>query len=632
MSDVFELILQNAIVTSFLILGILVLKFFIRKMPKKFTYILWLIVLLKLYIPFTYNINFETDTLSNTYYTPSNVAENIVTNLDNVYNYSDNIIVQSQEMQNSISTLTSLPIKQFASKAWILGVLLFTIYTIGSYVLFKNKIKYATLAEENIFESDRIDTAFLLGIIKPKIYIPIGLNDDEKKHIVLHEQSHQRRHDYIVKPLFYFACVLYWFNPIVWLSYFLMTKNMEMSCDELATKEYNLENKKSYSITLLNINDKYSFAFPLGFSERNIKSRVKNVLSFKKKSPILLSIVLIVSICILLLCMFNINNSNTPFNIVRSLKDTTVENLTEFAKIENNNYVLSMTVGNVSNKSDKMFFVDFLEKTNKGYAWNGGGGHIDRDLDASSENSSDFLISLQFLNNKQISRPIIFGIVPDDEIEEIIIDVDSKQYKAEILETSYERFYYYIFDNDLTVKEYISVYITDKIKQKHSINVTNSNELNEINSGHQIYLYDTTPEIANVDENIDKTTYIYPINGPITSAFGNRINPITDEKKFHSGIDIGAFEGDDIVSIGDGLVEFVGFDDEYGNYVIVSYGNSLSALYAQCSEILIKKDDKVFKNDIIAKVGSTGNANGPHLHFEIRIDNEPVNPMEYLKN
>lgn len=630
MSDVFELILQNAIVTSFLILGIIVLKFFIRKLPKKFTYILWLIVLLKLCFPFTYSINFETDTLINTYYTPSNMAENIVTNLDNVYNYTDNIIVQSQEMQNSTSTLTSLTIKQFASKAWIIGVLLFAIYTIVSYVLFKNNIKYATLVEDNIYESDRIDTAFLLGIIKPKIYIPIGLNQDEKKHIVLHEQSHQKRYDYIVKPLFYFACVLYWFNPIVWLSYFLMTKNMEMSCDELATKEYNLENKKSYSVTLLNINRKYSFAFPLGFSESNIKSRVKNILEFKKKSPILLSIVLIVSICILLLCMFNINNSDTPFDIVRSLKDTTVENLTEFAERGNNNYVLSMTVGNVSNKSDKMFFVDFLEKTNKGYVWSGGGGHIDKDLGASSEISSDFLISLQFLNNEQIPSPIIFGIVPDDEIEEIIINVDSKQYKAEILETSYERFYYYVFDNDLTVKEYISVHITDRIKQKHSINVTDSNKLNEINSGHQIYLYDTTPEI--VDENIDKNTYIYPMNGTITSAFGYRINPITNEENFHSGIDIGACESDDIVSIGDGLVEFVGVDDEYGNYVIVSYGNSLSALYAQCSEILIKKDDIVFKNDIIAKVGSTGNANGPHLHFEIRVDNEPVNPMIYLEN
>lgn len=122
-----------------------------------------------------------------------------------------------------------------------------------------------------------------------------------------------------------------------------------------------------------------------------------------------------------------------------------------------------------------------------------------------------------------------------------------------------------------------------------------------------------------------------PLVGTLTSGFGNRNDPFTSKQKLHKGIDIAAPKDSDIVAVADGVVSFVGFDENgFGNYLTIAHNDNIKSLYGHCNEILVKSGDEISKGQIIAKVGNTGMSTGDHLHFEIRIDGTPVNPTYFI--
>jgi len=125
-------------------------------------------------------------------------------------------------------------------------------------------------------------------------------------------------------------------------------------------------------------------------------------------------------------------------------------------------------------------------------------------------------------------------------------------------------------------------------------------------------------------------TMIWPVQGRITSDYGWRMHPILNENRFHTGLDIGASEGKDIRAAADGTVILAGFVQGYGLTTIISHGNKTTTLYGHASKLLTQAGDKVKQNQVIAKVGSTGVSSGPHLHFEIRVNGDPVNPWGWL--
>ncbi len=124
--------------------------------------------------------------------------------------------------------------------------------------------------------------------------------------------------------------------------------------------------------------------------------------------------------------------------------------------------------------------------------------------------------------------------------------------------------------------------------------------------------------------------FIWPVNGTVTSYFGWRIHPILKVKKFHTGIDIAASYGTDIKASAGGKIIFAGWLGGYGNTVIIDHGGGYSSLYAHASAIIVSEDEEVSQGQVIARVGSTGYSTGPHLHFEVRVNGEPQNPLNYL--
>jgi hypothetical protein len=160
------------------------------------------------------------------------------------------------------------------------------IYSMASYVMLKKKIRTARLVSHNVLECENIQSPFVLGILKPQIYMPSGLSGNERTYILKHEQVHIKRFDYVVKPFAFLVLCIHWFNPFVCVGFILMSRDMEMSCDERVIKELGSGIKREYSNSLLAMAVKGSLisGSPLAFGESNVKNRIKNVLNYKKPS------------------------------------------------------------------------------------------------------------------------------------------------------------------------------------------------------------------------------------------------------------------------------------------------------------------------------------------------------------
>lgn len=171
---------------------------------------------------------------------------------------------------------------------WLCGLLGLILYNIAGYIGLKRKVYDATRSDGNIYETDRISTAFVLGFVRPRIIIPVSLGRGQRDYILKHEQVHISRYDYLIKPIAYLVLAVHWFNPVVWVSYYLMAKDMEMSCDEAVLRQEEADIRQAYSMTLVHLYTCGSgLLSPLAFGEGsigNMKARVKNVLNFRKTS------------------------------------------------------------------------------------------------------------------------------------------------------------------------------------------------------------------------------------------------------------------------------------------------------------------------------------------------------------
>lgn len=164
---------------------------------------------------------------------------------------------------------------------WLAGVLVFFLYFVVSYMHIKYKVRFAVLLKENIYECGEISSPFVMGILKPRIYLPHPMDKEEQEYVICHEKCHIRRRDYLVKLLAFGLLGIYWFHPFMWLAYMFMCRDMEMSCDELAVERLGMDTKQAYSTTLLNFASQRRMPGNLlGFGESYAGERIKNVLKF----------------------------------------------------------------------------------------------------------------------------------------------------------------------------------------------------------------------------------------------------------------------------------------------------------------------------------------------------------------
>ncbi|MDD6034748.1 MAG: M56 family metallopeptidase [Lachnospiraceae bacterium] len=171
-----------------------------------------------------------------------------------------------------------------ATVLWAAGVFGMLLYAGISYLRIHKKVREAVLLYDNIWLCDHVDTPFILGIFRPRIFLPSSIQPSEMKHVVAHEEAHLKRLDHIWKPFGYGLLSVYWFNPMLWIAYLFLCKDIELACDEQVIRRMSPEDIKSYSSTLLNysVSRKMISVCPLAFGEVNVKKRIKNALNYKK--------------------------------------------------------------------------------------------------------------------------------------------------------------------------------------------------------------------------------------------------------------------------------------------------------------------------------------------------------------
>ena len=181
---------------------------------------------------------------------------------------------------------------------WIFGMIALALYTAISYWRLHRKVDTAVRYKDNIFQSENVKSPFVLGIIKPRIYLPFNMNGQDLEHVVAHEQAHIHRKDHWWKPLGFLLLTIHWFNPLMWLAYVLLCRDIELACDEKVIKELGNEQRADYMQALVacSVNRRMIAACPLAFGEVGVKERVKSVMNYKK--PAFWVIIIAVIICV----------------------------------------------------------------------------------------------------------------------------------------------------------------------------------------------------------------------------------------------------------------------------------------------------------------------------------------------
>ena len=299
LSEVFLKIINMSISASWLVLAVLLLRLVLKKAPKWISVLLWGFVAIRLICPFSIESVLSLIPSAETV-SPDIMMDwtpEISTGIGSVDTVINPIITQTFAPNPATSANPLQILIPVAGMAWLAGIAIMLIYTAISYFLLRRKVATAVLLRKNIYQSENVDSPFVLGIIKPKIYLPFRMDGQNLEHVIAHEESHIRRKDHWWKPFGFVLLALHWFNPLMWLAYVLLCRDIELACDEKVIKEMDNENRADYTQALVacSVNRRRIAACPLAFGEVGVKERVKSVMNYKK--PAFWIIVAAIIIC-----------------------------------------------------------------------------------------------------------------------------------------------------------------------------------------------------------------------------------------------------------------------------------------------------------------------------------------------
>ncbi|MBR4781186.1 MAG: hypothetical protein IK014_07505 [Lachnospiraceae bacterium] len=346
MTSIFIKLLNLSISAGMLVLLVFAFRLFLKRYSRRAVCLLWIVVALRLIIPFSFESRFSimpsgdfvstvisdeesrNGTTTNTVKTSDNVGASDINKTDNNTllaqtvsenetrnsNPDNSTMINMYPSENN-SDMDTLIINGFfnterfwkmLSVVWLFGVTAILLYIIIGYVrirkLTSESVLYNELGIDNVFICNRIDTAFIFGIINPRIYLPERLDRTQSENIVAHELMHIKRRDYVWKLIGFILLMVYWFNPVMWLAYVLFCRDIEFACDEQVISKMNISQIKDYSDTLLlcSTDRSVSYGCPLAFGEVAVKDRIKAALSYKKPLlwVIIVAFVLVLGVCI----------------------------------------------------------------------------------------------------------------------------------------------------------------------------------------------------------------------------------------------------------------------------------------------------------------------------------------------
>jgi beta-lactamase regulating signal transducer with metallopeptidase domain len=277
-------LLTMSFTASIVILFVLIARLPLKKAPKIYSYVLWGVVLFRLACPFSFESALSLlPTKANTI--SQDIAYMVQPKINTEISTINNLVNTSLPSATPYASVN--PLQKwifFGSLVWSIGIALLLLHSVINLLRLHKHLQSAMYCKDNIYSSNRIETAFVLGVFRPRIYLPASLPEKDRNYILLHEQTHIRRFDHIIKIISFLILCVHWFNPLVWLAFFLSGQDMEMSCDEAVIKRFGNDVKKEYSTSLLALatGKRIIGGTPLAFGEGDTKGRIKNVLNYKK--------------------------------------------------------------------------------------------------------------------------------------------------------------------------------------------------------------------------------------------------------------------------------------------------------------------------------------------------------------
>ncbi len=334
MNEIFLKIVTMSMSASWLVLAVLIFRFILKNAPKWVYVLLWGIVAVRLVCPFTIesHISLIPDFLGSGELI-SQWGDDYIGDID--IHYPDSAyydvaidagrepvadgeggyyVVTKHDRLTEPSTVenTVIPV---LSTVWLTGVFALLLYTAFSYFHLRYKLAAAVLYKENIYQSENVVFPFVLGVVKPKIYLPFKLDGQRLEYVTAHEKAHIRRKDHWWKPFGFLLLALHWFNPLMWLAYILLCRDIELACDEKVIKRLGSQQRADYTQALVSfsVNRRRVAACPLAFGEAGVKERVKSVMHYKK--PTFWMILISAAACIVIAVCFLTNPKQDRFSL-----------------------------------------------------------------------------------------------------------------------------------------------------------------------------------------------------------------------------------------------------------------------------------------------------------------------------
>lgn len=348
MADVFIKTLNMGIAASWLILAVVVLRILLKRAPKRFRLLLWAAVGLRLVLPMSIESALSLVPSAQTLpegvmYAAAPELNTGIAALNDAINPAFTAAFAPEPAASANPLQVLLPV---ASVIWLAGAAAMLLWALVSWLRLRSRVAEAVRLESNVYESERVASPFVLGLIRPRIYLPFGLDEGAREQVLTHERAHIARGDHVIKPLGWLILAVYWYNPLVWLAYALFCRDIELACDERVIRRLPVSGRADYSQALLDLSRPHHGVgvCPLAFGESAVKGRVKSVLTYKRPAfwLIMLAALLCIgaAVCFLTDPKAEADDSvqtdapdyGIPINVTAVLPENFPEQVLEFAK------------------------------------------------------------------------------------------------------------------------------------------------------------------------------------------------------------------------------------------------------------------------------------------------------------
>lgn len=286
MENVFLRILNMGITAGYCVLVILLIRLFLKRLPKIYSYVLWSVVYFRLLCPVSVKSVFSLVRVS-PQTIPSDITTQITPHITSGVSQVDAVVntglAQAVPAAVEASANPLQIIVYVASMLWLIGVLALFAYNAWVLLRLKRQLRDACRVEEKVYEADNLHTPFVFGFFVPRIYLPAELGQQEREYVLAHEKTHIKRRDYLIRQAAFLITCVYWFHPLIWVAFYLMCRDMEMSCDESVIRRMG-GGRKEYSAALLSLASGRQIlnGGPLAFGEGGIKGRITNIIHYKR--------------------------------------------------------------------------------------------------------------------------------------------------------------------------------------------------------------------------------------------------------------------------------------------------------------------------------------------------------------